>query len=101
MRVALTLIAMILAVISASCATTTYRLPAIGQAIYCPHCDADLYQRVEGTSRTIYRRADYAQCRFDCPAPPPGEEHICPLCHQQITYMRDGIMWTHYRDRVE
>jgi hypothetical protein len=107
MRVAITLLAIILAVIIAGCATTTDRLPAIGQAIYCPSCNADLYQRISGTSRTSYKRTDYSQMRYDCPAPLPGAEHICPLCGADIVIWGDPIEGgegryiarVYYRDR--
>jgi hypothetical protein len=105
-RIILTGFVIILAAVVASC-TDQQRLPSIGQAIYCPSCDADLYQRVSGTSRTAYKRTDYAQMRYDCPAPLPGAEHICPLCGADIVIWGDPIEGgegryiarVYYRDR--
>jgi len=84
-----------------------YRLPAVGQVIYCPYCDVDLYQRVSGTSRTAYRRADYAQLLFDVSVPDPGFEHMCPICGDEIVEwaslgVGEGqyITRVYYRDKV-
>jgi len=79
---------------------TEYKLPAVGQAVYCPRCDANLYQRVSGTSRTAFRRNDYAQMRYDMSIPYPGEEAWCPLCNQSIVERNaDGdIIKVFYRD---
>jgi len=84
-----------------ACSSTdgiVHRLPPVGSVIYCPHCDTDLYYRVAGTSRTVYRRTDYAPASYDVPVPRLGAEHICPLCAQQITRTGDdGVQYTYWR----
>lgn len=82
-------------------ASTTHRLPAINQVVYCPSCNADLYQRVAGTSRTVFKRSDYVQLRFDMPVPRVGEENICPLCYNFLsTVGADGVTYVSYRDAI-
>ena len=62
--------------------TTTSRaiLPPQGSVVYCPHCDTNLYLRINGTSLTAFHRPDYMPLFFDIPLPEPGEEMVCPRC---------------------
>lgn len=92
-------LAILLCIFVISCDTADHRLPAVGQVIYCPHCDSNLYQRVSGTSRTAFKRSEYIQCRYDMPVPAVGEETVCPMCHKVIVEERGGLLHTFYRDK--
>lgn len=99
MRYALVAILLGLCLVACNGQGVSHRLPAVNQVIYCPQCDADLYYRVAGTSRTAFRRADYVPASFDVPVPRPGCENVCPLCHGLITRLGDdGLLYTQYRE---
>jgi len=83
---------LIMAVVFVGC-NDTYVLPKKGEVVYCPSCDRNLYLRVNGTSRTQYRRADYVPLYYDIDIPDAGEEIVCPFCNKPIVdfhYITDG-----------
>lgn len=85
----------------AACNSVSATYPAVGQVVYCPSCDRNLYERVSGTSRTAFRRAEYVPLYFDIDIPQPGAESLCPFCKHTIAQFdaHGYVERVYYRDK--